>query len=200
MRRFLQLYAWSIVKNLIGWTLILASWPIGILLPGPGGIPLFIIGFALVSFPGKRQLTARVLRGREMELRGLALRDIAIAVALLLPAVAFAILSRRYGPLAQIAYWPWPYQLALGAGAAVVAWGLARASYRLINWMLRTMPRARRKFRPWMRDHGIRLLPPRHRLRRRHPQSPPDDEILELHARHRYRLRRFLAICAIWRR
>jgi hypothetical protein len=36
----------------------------GPLVPGPGGIPLFLIGFALISFPGKRRLTARVLRGK----------------------------------------------------------------------------------------------------------------------------------------
>ena len=42
---------------------ILLSFVAGPLVPGPGGIPLFLIGFTLISFPGKRRLTARVLRG-----------------------------------------------------------------------------------------------------------------------------------------
>src|SRR6185436_11852003 len=66
--QFFTSYFWFIVKNVIGWIFILGSLPIGIALPGPGGIPLFLIGFALVTFPGKRRLTARVLRGRRMQL------------------------------------------------------------------------------------------------------------------------------------
>jgi uncharacterized membrane protein YbhN (UPF0104 family) len=63
-RRLIMTYAWLVGKNLIGWILILASGPTGILLPGPGGLPMFLIGFAMISFPGKRRLTARVLRGK----------------------------------------------------------------------------------------------------------------------------------------
>src|SRR3954451_13184234 len=64
LREFFSDYFWFIFKNVIGWLLILSSLPIGVALPGPGGIPLFLIGFALVTFPGKRQLTSRVMRGR----------------------------------------------------------------------------------------------------------------------------------------
>src|SRR5512135_3369527 len=62
--RFFASTTWLILKNGIGWILILASLLIGPLVPGPGGIPLFLIGFALISFPGKRRVLARVLRGR----------------------------------------------------------------------------------------------------------------------------------------
>ena len=63
-QRFLTSRYWLILKNVIGWVLILLSFAAGPLVPGPGGIPLFLIGFALISFPGKRRLTARVLRGK----------------------------------------------------------------------------------------------------------------------------------------
>src|SRR5438132_11357084 len=85
--RFFASYAWLIVKNLIGWALILVS-PAGVCtLPGPGGIPLFLIGFALVTFPGKRRLTARVLRGRTMDLEQPVFNVIEIAAALLIPLI-----------------------------------------------------------------------------------------------------------------
>src|SRR3954468_16274790 len=63
IRRFIADYFWLVFKNVIGWIFILAALPVGITLPGPGGIPLFLIGFALVTFPGKRRLTTRVMRG-----------------------------------------------------------------------------------------------------------------------------------------
>src|SRR5690349_15764771 len=87
--RFFAGYAWLIVKNLIGWTFILVSPAIGFTLPGPGGIPLFLIGFALVTFPGKRQLTARVLRGTPMNLQGRRFDIIEIACALVFSTVLF---------------------------------------------------------------------------------------------------------------
>ena len=46
--KFFAGYAWLIVKNLIGWAFIFASPFVGFTLPGPGGIPLFLIGFALI--------------------------------------------------------------------------------------------------------------------------------------------------------
>src|SRR5688500_9765523 len=47
----LSSWLWFIGKNVIGWILILASFPLGTMLPGPGGIPVFLIGFGLVTFP-----------------------------------------------------------------------------------------------------------------------------------------------------
>src|ERR1700722_18489121 len=66
--KFFAGYAWLIVKNVIGWALILVSPAVGFTLPGPGGIPLLLIGFALITFPGKRKITARVLPGKTMDL------------------------------------------------------------------------------------------------------------------------------------
>src|SRR6476646_3617405 len=64
--RYFADYFWFILKNVIGWIFILASPVLGVTLPGPGGIPVFLIGFALVTFPGKRKLTSRVMRGRPL--------------------------------------------------------------------------------------------------------------------------------------
>src|ERR1041385_5155246 len=60
-QQFLQDYSWIIVRNVIGWLFMLLALPIGVVVPGPLGFPLFLIGFGLVTFPGKRKLTARVL-------------------------------------------------------------------------------------------------------------------------------------------
>src|SRR5687768_17851622 len=57
-------WGWFIAKNLIGWVLIVSAFPLGALIPGPGGIPLFLIGFGLITFPGKRRLVAALLRGK----------------------------------------------------------------------------------------------------------------------------------------
>src|SRR2546429_638046 len=61
---FIARYFWVIVKNIVGWLFILSALPVGLTLPGPGGLPLFLLGFAMVTFPGKRNLTARLLSGR----------------------------------------------------------------------------------------------------------------------------------------
>src|SRR3712207_2627477 len=61
-------YFWFILKNVVGWIFILGSPVLGLAVPGPGGIPVFLIGFALVTFPGKRKLTSRVMRGRGLPL------------------------------------------------------------------------------------------------------------------------------------
>src|SRR5256885_12116418 len=87
--RFFAGYAWLIVKNVIGWAFIFASPFIGFTLPGPGGIPLFLIGFALITFPGKRKLTARVLRGRQMNLDDDVFDVIEIIASLLVPLIVF---------------------------------------------------------------------------------------------------------------
>src|SRR5438046_1276996 len=98
--RFFAGYAWLIVKNVIGWAFIFASPFIGFTLPGPGGIPLFLIGFALITFPGKRKLTARVLRGKKMDLEADVFDVVEIVASLLIPLIVL-------WPLA-VAYWPRP--------------------------------------------------------------------------------------------
>jgi hypothetical protein len=63
-----------------------------------------------------------------------------------------------------------------------VAWVLVRLTPHALNVLLGITARARRKFRPWLRHHRIRLLPPRWRRRRPHePGRGPlrlKDEIL----------------------
>src|SRR6476469_9682554 len=94
-QRFLASYYWLVLKNVLGWTLILLSFVAGPLVPGPGGIPLFLIGFALISFPGKRRLTARVLRGRPVRFASRPFLLISLGAALVLAAVALPLARSR---------------------------------------------------------------------------------------------------------
>jgi hypothetical protein len=100
-QRFLAGYTWLVLKNVLGWVLILASFVAGPLVPGPGGIPLFLIGFALISFPGKRRLTARVLRGRPVRFARGPFVLVSLAVALVVPAVGIAVVRTRSPWLAR---------------------------------------------------------------------------------------------------
>lgn len=185
-QRFLTTRTWLVLKNLIGWVLIFGALVAGPLVPGPGGLPLFLIGFALISFPGKRRLTARVLRGRPVQFRPALFALICAGTALIAPALVLLVVRHRpwwfaqaragavaRGPIAVAALY-----LILGA----VVWVLVRLTPHVLNVLLRTTARARRKFRPWLRHHRIRLLPPRWRRRRLHePGRGPfrlKDEIL----------------------
>lgn len=156
-------YLWFILKNIIGWALILASGPIGLALPGPGGLPLFIIGFAMITFPGKRALTSRVLRGRTWAING---RWVVMSEALasfILPAVVVWITSIRFRSEIQLrgpaVVWT-AYALAV-----VVSFLVVRVAMRVMNYAVTFVPMIRRKVRPWMRHKGIDLLPPRRRKR-----------------------------------
>src|SRR5512141_2278490 len=95
-QRFFAGYIWLVLKNLIGWTLILLSVVVGPLVPGPGGLPIFLIGFALVTFPGKRKLTARVLRGRRLRLEDRAYAVVAAFISIAIPGIAWWIIWARY--------------------------------------------------------------------------------------------------------
>src|SRR3954468_15856355 len=88
IRRFIADYFWLVFKNVIGWIFILASLPVGISLPGPGGIPLFLLGFALVTFPGKRRLTTRVMRGRPMHVEPVYFTFLVTFISVLITAAA----------------------------------------------------------------------------------------------------------------
>lgn len=185
--RFFAGYLWLILKNVIGWTLILVSFVAGPLVPGPGGIPLFLVGFALVSFPGKRRLTARVLRGRPFRFPRFPFAAACVGVALGLPALASLVVHDRPRWLAKLR----DDALARGPFAAgvlylivsAVTWAIVRLTPHALNTVLRVVAKGRRKFRPWLHRHRIRLLPPR--WRRRHPHEPGSgplrltDEILK---------------------
>lgn len=181
-QRFFAGYSWLILKNLIGWPLILTSFVAGPLVPGPGGIVLFLIGFALVTFPGKRKLTARVLRGRRIRLRGRSLMLAIVGLALIVPALVL-MLEVHHLQWLPSGFSDSPSRGLASYLAGVVVTGLAACgAVLLLNLLLRAMPPIRRRVRPWLRRHRIHLLPPRrrHRLPHEHGSGPfhLKDEIL----------------------
>jgi hypothetical protein len=188
--RFFASWYWLILKNLIGWALILAAIAAAPL-PGPAGVPLFLIGFALISFPGKRRLTARVLRGKPVRFKGGPFVLISLGVALALAALALALpfaRSRSHWLATQYSKGPFA-RAVLYVIAVAVFWLIARATPHVLNLLLRLIAAARHKFRPWLRRHHIRVLPPRRRTRLWHePGVGPfrlSDEILKFHRRRK---------------
>src|SRR5580698_6671553 len=61
--RYFVRYAAVIIKNVVGWALMIAALGLGSFFPIPIGTPLFLIGFAMITLPGKRRLTSSALRG-----------------------------------------------------------------------------------------------------------------------------------------
>ena len=55
--------------------------------------------------------------------------------------------------------------------SAASVWLIARYTPHVLNVLLRLVARGRRKFRPWLRHHHIRLLPPRWRVRLGHERG-----------------------------
>ncbi len=194
IQQFVADYFWFVLKNLLGWLLILSAGPIGVALPGPGGIPLFLIGFGLITFPGKRQLTARVLHGRPLDLSQRPFLLFKLALSLWLPAITLWELARMdVYAIAWLIDRPWILAAAFLA-LIVTLWIVLTLLLRAGNLAVRGMPRARRFTRPWLRKHGIHLLPPRRRRRpdieEGHATATVDDgEIVEIHERHYTRLR-----------
>src|SRR5690242_8703470 len=89
-------YIWVIIKNIIGWVFVLCSGAVGLVTPGPFGVPMFLIGFALITFPGKRKLTARVLKGKPIAPDSRPFRRGLAAAALSVPAVCAFYLLWKY--------------------------------------------------------------------------------------------------------
>jgi hypothetical protein len=214
-------YFWFILKNVVGWTFILGSPVLGLAVPGPGGIPVFLIGFALVTFPGKRKLTSRVMRGRGLPIEAEIFTFITAAVAIVTTSILMALVSANYDrvlswfgmdprglarfgldprvenpPIAAIV----ASLLGIGIIALGVTWVVMRLSLKVLNYVLRTAPMIRRKIRPWLRRQGINLLPSRRK--RTEGDAPPvmrdADEILQLHERHHHRLRTVWATLGPW--
>ncbi len=183
-------YFWFILKNVIGWLLMLSALPIGVVLPGPGGFPIFIIGFALVTFPGKRKLTARVMRGRRMQLESAFFTAITSFVSILLTGVIIWMLVARWGWVIETYSVPAISIVLVCVLAAAVTWLVTRMSLRVADWLLRNIPRARRFIRPWMRRKGFHLLPPRRKAGQISDDASlaSNEEILEIHPRHQTRL------------
>lgn len=199
-------YFWFIFKNVIGWMLIVLSIPLGIAVPGPGGIPLFIIGFALVSFPGKRQLTSRVMRGRGLPIETQLFTFVTAFFAILTTCVLIWFLADWvYDLLERVNLDPrkkGATYTAIITGLVVtglfslgVTWLVMRLALKVLNYILRGMPMIRRRVRPWLKKHGLQLLPSRRRLANGQVMN---DEILQLHERHQTRLRAVGNALILW--
>ena len=192
VQRFLREYSWAILRNIIGWILMLAALPIGFALPGPFGFPIFIVGFALVTFPGKRKLTARVLRGRRLNIETRYFAMSAGVLAILIPAIVVWIVAVRYEETIRHlveTYTPKKSVfIVVPLLLIVLTWLVTRLSLKLLNGVLALLPTFRRKIRPWLRKKGFKLLPPRRRQMKDEPPIP-EDEILEIDPHHQHRLR-----------
>jgi hypothetical protein len=168
VRRFFASYFWIIFKNVIGWLLILLSLPAGVALPGPGGLPMALIGFALVAFPGKRRITSHVLRGRPLRVEASIFTTLTTAASLLAIGVLLYFVGGWYKQIVS------HYRLdpeestpgyiaaivVLCALAAGVSWGVMRLGLLFVNKLIRLIPRIRRWIRPILRKYGVVLLPP----------------------------------------
>jgi hypothetical protein len=193
---------WFVLKNVLGWILILSAMALGPLVPGPGGLPLFLIGFGLITFPGKRRITARVLSGAPIHRDSRAFRRGVALVALFAPALTLAYLLYEFKWLYNGTGRASAFYVALYAITALLAWFLGLRAVGLLNWALRMVPKVRRKIRPWLRRRGIDLLPPRRRRRRLEPGGPitrePDPEILAIDRRHQDRAQRWWKASKPW--
>ena len=175
-RAFVARYIAVIIKNVVGWALMLSALVLGSFFPIPIGTPLFLIGFAMISLPGKRRLTSSALRGIPIRIYTRNAFWWRLAISLLLPPAALWFLAFQRWPVLH------PSQMTLGrlctvytvaiAGAWVLTWIVLRA----INVVVRFLPKVRRRVRPWMREHGINLLPPRRKRRRAASTQRSDDE------------------------
>ena len=192
-----------IARNVIGWFLMLLALPIGFALPGPFGFPIFIIGFALVTFPGKRRLTARVLRGRRLNFETRYFFLAAGILAVLIPAVVMWIVAVQYKEtIRHLVETYTPRRtvfIVVPLLLIVLTWLVTRLSLKLLNVILSFLPAFRRKFRPWLRKKGLKLLPPRRRKLKDEPPLP-EDEILEISPHHQHRLRAAWTFVRPWLR
>lgn len=156
---------WFILKNVIGWTLILASPVLGLTVPGPGGIPVFLIGFALVTFPGKRKLTSRMMRGRNVTIgEGPFTFFCALISVLLTTGVTLFVLDYVKQYQAFFARYSVAGLAGIFAFSVIsfgVTWLVTKAGLAAANWVIRQIPWIRRKSRPLFRRIGIRILPAR---------------------------------------
>jgi hypothetical protein len=188
-------YFGFVLKNVIGWVFILGSVTFGIALPFPGGVPLlFLIGFTLITFPGKRRLLSRVMRGTQMSVEPGPFGILVIAISVLVTMTALWVASSKYEKLLLELHLQWFDVVGICLMAAGVSWCVLRFGLAVLNLVLRRVPKLRRYLRPWLRRRGINLLPPR---RRNVPISVPPplpglrqsaDPIIELNEGYRRRL------------
>lgn len=206
LRRYFAGYFWAILKNVLGFLLILLAFPAIVAIPVPGGGPLmFLVGFALVAFPGKRKITSAVLRGRELRIEASIFTTLTTAVSLFVIAGLLWFVGAQYtrliehfkldpnkskpGFVAAVA--------GLCVGAAIVTWAVMWLALRGTNLLLRTVPRMRRMIRKPMRKYGIVILPPpRHRGPKSNTRS--EQEIIEFSATSKRRFASFWQFIKPW--
>ncbi|HMB96755.1 MAG TPA: hypothetical protein VKK61_12000, partial [Tepidisphaeraceae bacterium] len=202
-------YFWFIFKNVIGWILILSSVPVGFTFPGPGGLPLFLIGFALVTFPGKRQLTSRVMRGRGLPIEAEVFTFVTAFLAIAGTCVLMWFIADRVDNLLQRVHLD-PRQkqatytailsglIITGLFAMGVTWLVMRLSLHVLNYILRGMPFIRRKMRPWMRKRGLILLPSRRKATNGQQTAEASNQIIEIQEQQQDQLRAMGAVLLRW--
>jgi len=179
-RTFFARYPGVIIKNVIGWLLMLSALVLGSFFPIPVGTPMFVIGFAMISLPGKRRLTSGALRGIPINLYTRKARMWRLAGSLLLPPGFVWFLAFQRHPIIHPSRMTLWHLCALYAITIVGAWVFTWLLLLAINAVVRVLPRVRRRVRPWLRDHGINLLPPRRKPRFQAASQRPDDQnILE---------------------
>jgi hypothetical protein len=208
---FFRGYFWIIFKNVIGWILIILSIPVGFTVPGPGGIPMFIIGFALVTFPGKRRLTSRVMRGRGLPIEMEVFTFLTALLAIIATTVLMWVLA-GYASTGLQKFHLDPRQkdatyaavitglLVTGLISLGVTWLVMHLALQVLNYILRGMPILRRKVRPWMRRKGFRLLPSRRKKGDvvEGVAQVKSDEILQIDERHHRRARIVGSTLLLW--
>lgn len=167
-RTFFAGYFWLILKNVLGWLLVLLALPVGLSVPGPAGLPLFLVGFALVFFPGKRRITSHILRGRPLRMEASIFTTLTTIASLIVISALLWIAGSKSREL-MLHFHLDPETSTSGfiaavAGvcvlAAVVTWAMMWLALRFVNELIRFVPRMRRVMRRLMRRMGIRLLPP----------------------------------------
>lgn len=192
-------WVWFIAKNIVGWVLILLAFLVGPFVPGPGGIPIFLVGFALVTFPGKRRLTARVLRGIPVSRSSKAYTRAVAAIAIIAPGIFVPWLFHERWPFFEPGTPRGKLAVLTYLCGVTLVWVFGLRGVHIINGLLAVVPRIRRKVRPWLRRRGLDLLPPRRRARLCHRDAQFDDEeILEIDQRHRHRFNGILRAVAPW--
>jgi hypothetical protein len=178
-KTFLERYTWILVKNVVGWLLMLSALVVAGVVPIPLGTPMFLIGFAMITLPGKRHITSGALRGIPIKMYTRTARMRRLAVSLLLPPAAVWFLAIQRHPIIHPSQMSLSHLCAVYVAAIVGAWILTWLTLLAINAVLSVLPRTRRHVRPWLRRHGINLLPPRRKLRNpSRPHARDDQEIL----------------------
>ena len=203
--RFLRNYGVFVLKNVVGWLAIIASPILGILLPGPGGIPLFIVGFALVTLPGKRRMTTHVFRGRRLPIESpfftglITFVSVAVTAGLMWAAWHYydRIVARL--PLQEYGVGTVAQLVGIATLAAPVTMAVSWVALALLNLMLtRWVSPVRRFLRKKLRKWGIHLLPTRRRRIGGGGTEVVDDEIIGLDEKQRRRLNRWARQLTPW--